>query len=139
MFIWKEEYLTGIQEIDEQHARFFEMGINMNNIIIRFNDEDIQEELYNAFIDLIEYTIYHFRTEENFLTSINYPNLDQHRAAHHQFVEKLHALDLTDMSREQGQFAFSLLKMISIWITEHIIGEDMRYIDYIDKTNANKK
>lgn len=133
MFEWKDQYNTGIKEIDSQHKQFFIMGEEMNQIIISYSGEDIHEKLYDIFIRLIEYSIYHFEAEETLMEESNYPELDAHRKRHHHFINKLHAIDLKQLKGDQGIFAYDLLKTIASWITKHIEGDDMKYVPYIVK------
>ena len=127
MFDWKEEYSVGVQEIDLQHRRLFEMGHAMSNLVSNHAGEDIYDELNAMFEELIDYTKYHFNAEEALMEKVNFEYLEEHKVEHNKFVDKLMSLDLDQMDDNQGKFALDLLKMVATWIFKHISGEDFRY------------
>lgn len=127
MFIWKKEYELGIKIIDDQHKNIFEIGRKLEKLIIGYTDDNIFDDLQILLNELIDYTIYHFSTEEYILRKAEYADYENHKEKHDQFTNKLEHLDLTNMKHNQGAFAFTLLQMISTWIFEHITGDDALY------------
>lgn len=127
MFTWQEDYSVHHPVIDEQHQKLFTMGKAMEDLVKHHAGEDIYDELNAMLTELINYTIYHFSTEEEMMAAAGYPGLDIHKSEHDKFIHKLNNLDLTDMEDSQGDFALKLLKTVATWIFKHIMGQDFQY------------
>ena len=72
MVKWKDEYLIGVPEIDEQHKRLFEIAEKAYDVL----QDDYIIDKYDGIVQIIDelkdYAVYHFRSEEEYLTKINY-------------------------------------------------------------------
>ena len=135
MFTWKEEYSVGIDSIDQQHKQLFEMGQSMSDLVSNHQDEDIYDELTAMFNELIDYTRYHFESEEQLMAQVNYEDIEDHKIQHHLFVEKLESYDLETIDEDQSAFALKLLKTIATWIFKHITGDDFKYREVMKVLN----
>ncbi len=127
MFNWKAEYSVGIEVIDDQHKKLFEMGQAMSDLVTNHAGEDIYDELTVMFDELISYTKYHFSEEEELMAKVNYSNIEKHKVEHQKFIDKLSDFNLDSMDQDQSKFALDLLKTIATWIFKHISGEDFLY------------
>ncbi len=127
MFNWKAEYSVGVTIIDNQHKKLLKMGQVMSELVTNHAGEDIYDELNAMFVELIDYTKYHFSEEEELMTQVNHYNLANHKIQHQKFVDKLNDLDFEAMDQDQGKFALDLLKTVATWIFKHIAGEDFLY------------
>lgn len=123
---WTPDLSVNQQDMDLQHQKLFTL---MN--FLYYNSNTTKAEIDSAVKILIDYTYVHFAQEEAFLKSISYPNLDRHMKEHayiFSIVDKLIAeLSLGD----QRLFAKELYNLISEWLVNHIIHEDMAYARYI--------
>lgn len=127
MFDWKNEYSVGVEEIDLQHRRLFEMGQNMSDLVSNHAGEDIYDELNAMFNELVDYTKYHFESEETLMAEVNFEGLEDHKIEHKKFVDKLSSYDLDAIDEDQAGFAMKLLKTVATWIFKHITGDDFKY------------
>ena len=72
MYEMKEEYLTGIEFIDKEHRRLFEIAEETYQLK---NDEfipDKYDQIQNLLNELKDYTAMHFAHEEEYMQSIGY-------------------------------------------------------------------
>lgn len=130
MFKWTEEYALGIEEIDDQHKRLFEIGNELYDLLSSANQyQSIYEEINAIVEDLRDYTVFHFRTEEIYFEKFHYENSEAHKKEHEDFVERLNHTDFQLNNEEQRRQAMYLLKMIIDWIFKHIHGSDFLYKD----------
>ena len=126
--IWKDEYLTGVEEIDRQHKEFVKL-INRLNIIQSYGDNaDFALRLMN---ELDKYADYHFTSEENLMHITKYPKLETQEKSHRallfkyrQWVEsfKNHKADIEDV-----------IKFLEAWFDGHTINEDKKIGEFLAK------
>lgn len=129
--VWKNEYETGIAEIDNQHKRLVEI---INSIIEKLHSMKANSILLDILIELIEYSDYHFRSEEKLLIKINYPDYNSHRNEHIIFMEKLTKFG-EDYSSGKANVIINVLKFLQSWLNNHILEVDLKYAEYIKSSN----
>ena len=119
---WKEDYKIGIESIDEQHKRLFEL--------LQFVQKSLKKGLVTwetgvAIKELVEYTKYHFSCEEEVMEQYNYSLLDAHRKEHRRLICELKRL-LLDLKRGKTVTSMDLIKILTHWIVNHILDEDLK-------------
>ena len=132
MYEMKPEYYTGIEMIDQEHARLFELAQETNDLL--YNDflQDKSDSLLHLISELINYTRTHFSHEEEYQKSIGYAELKQHAAQHRAFEERLMAVDLDALENDferQNDAVESLLNFLVTWLVNHILEVDMKYVE----------
>lgn len=125
MFQLKKEYLTGIDSIDEQHRKLFEIA---NHAYELLNDEFIPDK-YDNIIEVIKelkaYAVQHFADEEAYMESIDYKRRFSHKIEHVEFVEKVNGIDLDEIDENQEQIILDLLNFLTDWLVHHILENDV--------------
>jgi hemerythrin-like metal-binding protein len=87
---WTPSLSVNVEVIDTQHKKMFELA----NIFYReLYDGADKTVLIEKLKELVEYSIFHFKTEEDLLQKANHPSLETHAKEHEQFVEELTALN----------------------------------------------
>jgi len=119
MFKWRNEYLTNVSSIDEQHRTLFSIAEKLKNIVLGEPNHTYPETLEEIFEALIEYTIYHFSTEEEYMIKINVPHFTDHEQAHRQFIQSLNKLNFTT----DHDTAKELLTNLHEWLRAHVMEE----------------
>ena len=83
---WEDRYKVGIAAIDQDHQDLFrvynEIALNLSTA----SDDRVRQTIITA---LGRYTTDHFRTEEELMLAIGYPEYHEHKAAHESFCEYL--------------------------------------------------
>ncbi len=84
---WHDEYKIGIKNIDNQHHKLFDLV----NKLYSINDDDVnaKESLRYVLYEFSEYMKIHFKDEEEYMLSIAYPGLDEHKKIHQHIVGSL--------------------------------------------------
>jgi len=121
-----EDYLTGIDTIDQEHARLFEIA---NETYDLMQDKLITDK-YDKIVDLIhqlqDYTKTHFDHEEAFMESIHYQHIWSERHQHITFIKKLDEVDLEQVDHGQQEYITEVLDFLAKWLQGHIKGADKR-------------
>jgi hemerythrin len=124
MFEMKEEYLTGIKMIDDEHRELFRITREAYDVV---TDEFLSDKFDNivAIIgQLKEYTIKHFADEEAYMESIQYKRMFTQKIEHAEFVQKLEGIDFDQMDRNQTETLMELLVFLGDWLVHHILEKD---------------
>ncbi len=72
---WDDAYSLGIKNIDDQHKKLFDI---VDKIFSLQESKDVKGNIRTILHELFEYIKVHFKDEEEFMKSINYPDLAYH-------------------------------------------------------------
>ena len=126
MYEMKKEYFTGIQLIDDEHAKLFEYA---NQIYELLHDEFVPDK-YDNIRDLLgkltDYAKKHFADEEAYMESIQYKKIFTQKVQHQAFMDELEKYDLDAIDQMDNQEAVisKLLTFVTDWLVEHILNVD---------------
>ena len=125
-FAFTEEYYTGIEIIDEEHAELFRIIRRANDLITEELLHDKYDEIMSVLDELRNYTVQHFADEEEYMASINYEGLDIQKKTHEMFVDKLNDINLDDLDDNQQQYLIELVDFLLMWLVNHILKMDKK-------------
>jgi len=124
MIKWKDEYSIGVECVDEQHKELFEIA-NRSYDLLR---NQLITDKYGKIIEIIDelknYTIYHFKEEEDYMQAIGYKKFLSQKVAHNDFLEKMDNIDVEQIDDGQNEYLIGILDFVSEWLVEHILKED---------------
>ena len=122
-FVWKPEYSVGVKKIDDQHKRLIEI---VNDFYTAFTENRNGEKIKEVLNLLIDYTHYHFTAEEQLMVEAKYPDLQEHKKLHNDFVKVVKSF-IDDLNNGKSSVTYKLMNFLRNWITEHIKEEDKKY------------
>lgn len=131
MYQMKPEYYTGIEFIDQEHKRLFELAEETYQLLYDEILQDKADQIIHLISELINYTRTHFSHEEAYQKKINYPYFKEHAKQHRQFEDKLLEFDLDsieDDCEEQNETIEELLNFLVNWLIHHIQKVDMLFV-----------
>jgi hemerythrin len=75
---------------------------------------------------MMDYTSYHFATEEKYMALFHYPGFQSHNAEHEEFVRQVAKFQ---QQFEAGRLGLSIdvLRYLSSWLLNHILGSDKAF------------
>jgi hemerythrin len=119
--VWKNEYSIGHFPTDNEHKEL----ISLANKVIRFSNtgEEIPK-IRNALKALLQYTIIHFRNEEQYMERLGYPEIEHHKECHAELVERLN--EVAAENCDINDLVHKLKRLMVVWVIEHIINEDLK-------------
>lgn len=124
VFAFTDQYRIGVELIDQEHARLFEIIRETNDLISAQFLHDKYDEIVHILTELKEYTMKHFQDEESYMESIGYEGLEMQCMAHTAFVDRLNEIELDDMDDNQKEYLDELLQFLLTWLTNHILKMD---------------
>lgn len=137
IFKWKDAFCTGIEEIDAQHKRLFELGSELYEMVVLDDGIDHYDELVEILNNLKDYTVYHFQHEESLMKKYNYEQFEQHKIEHDKFIDKINEVETDDIDEKQKKIILNMIEFIANWISNHILKTDFRYREHLGQ-NMNK-
>ncbi|MGN0142968.1 MAG: bacteriohemerythrin, partial [Roseburia sp.] len=132
-FAFTDKYRTGIELIDQEHKRLFEIIRDVYDVINNQTLHDKYDEIIRLLDELQEYTESHFNDEEEYMESIGYPGLDAQQRAHTAFVEKLVGINLEELDtidENQEEYLLALIDFLLGWLSNHILKSDLLIADF---------
>lgn len=117
---WQPQYEIGIKEVDDQHKHLVEV---INKVLDANAQNKLNEYFGEAMKELVDYTNYHFNSEEAFMEKIGYPNLLEHRAQHKVLVKQLVKI-LEDLKAGKQQVVNELPSILKNWVIKHVFDHD---------------
>ena len=127
--IWVDRYNVGIDEIDIQHKKLVEL---INVLFDTISLKDRKEALNKAFTELVNYTIYHFKLEEELMKTHHFPEYDSHKKEHLAFVDKVNNYIRT-LKIEDTKALLEIINFLKNWLLNHILINDKKYVKYVNK------
>ncbi len=127
-FEWSPKFATGNEDIDYQHQALFDKANSLYDMVnsgaeMRLGVEIILEQL-------IEYTDYHFKTEEKFMTDSHYADFEQHKAMHDALRKQV--IDFqTKFKSGDADLSQELITFLKSWLTSHIQQTDTKLAKHI--------
>lgn len=129
-FAFTSKYHTGIELVDQEHQRLFEIIADANRVIHAELLHDKYDEIMRILAELKDYTQEHFRDEEAYMEQIGYPELDKQKQAHLGFIEKLAEINLDAMDDNQQEYLEELIDFLLNWLSVHILHMDKKIGEY---------
>ncbi|QOY55538.1 hemerythrin family protein [Candidatus Sulfurimonas marisnigri] len=120
---WNNVYSVGIESIDTQHKKLFEI---VNRLFAIENTSDKTEEIKKILYEFSDYMRTHFDDEEKYMLSIGYPDIKEHILLHQNLVESLASVMNTPADIETIKTKMNVIaKEI---LVNHIVKEDTKIL-----------
>ena len=124
---WRLEYSVGVQSIDLQHQKLFEMVNELYNAMRMGNVAEVVPIILER---LETYCHEHFAYEESLMLQAEYPDYLRHKAEHAKLMEKVLVL-AKDFDEDTVLRSLALLGFLNEWLQRHVISSDRLYSTYL--------
>jgi hemerythrin-like metal-binding protein len=126
-FTWDNKFNTGVEVVDTQHHKLVDL---INQLGAISAHQTSIAELGAILTELGNYTVYHFNTEEDLMKKFKVDATHQlaHIKAHQHFTAQVTvaAKILLGGNDVNNQLIVPLLKYLTNWLVQHILGSDTR-------------
>jgi len=120
---WTEQNKTNVKKCDDQHKKLFNI---VNNLYDGMKLGKGKELMGKTFHELIDYTVYHFKTEEDLMERNKYPGFLLHLKEHEHLVKKAAELKQR-FERGESVISIEVMEFLKEWLTKHTTGSDRKY------------
>jgi len=119
---WSNKYSLNVTEIDEQHKKLISLINEMYDAMHVGKGNDIVGAVIS---ELVNYTIYHFNTEELLLQQYGYPHYKEHKEMHDTLSKKARNLKET-FDQGNRPTTIDVMLLLMNWLNAHILVEDKK-------------
>lgn len=124
--LWNKAYSVGVEKIDDQHRQLIAI---LNKLYETFIDRTVGQALKEIIDELIDYTDYHFKTEEELFKQSGYPDAEDHIEEHMVFVDRINEFK-RELETDSAMLTFQLMNFLRNWLIKHISGSDQEYAEH---------
>jgi hemerythrin-like metal-binding protein len=121
---WQDYYSVGDDFIDSQHKQIIDI---INQLYLAQNRGADHSVVLPLLDKLVQYTINHFRDEENLLLKNHFPDFMPHKAIH----DKMRKETMAWRENANAVTEKDLLRFLKNWWVNHIQIEDKKYAPYL--------
>lgn len=127
--LWKDDLLTGVKMIDEQHKELF---TRIGQLLDACNQGKGKAEVVSTLDFLSEYIAVHFNAEEELQRSSGYTQYEAHKALHDNWIKEISNLR-AQLEKEGAtvRLVLQVNRTVVEWLTQHIRKVDKGLADYL--------
>jgi hemerythrin-like metal-binding protein len=124
---WRESYSVGVEQFDNEHRKLVELT---NKMFVIVRDKQGIMALSDSVARLIDYTQFHFASEEAAMEKANFPNLAAHKKLHAELEQEVTAFR-ERLQTEGEAVSTELYHFLRDWLLLHIVEEDKQYTELL--------
>jgi hemerythrin-like metal-binding protein len=125
IFTWNSTFVLGVELIDEQHRILISRIDQLYDHLVT-NERSVDFDKVIA--DIVDYTDFHFRSEEELMARSGYPSLDDHLPEHHKFEANIK--NYSKKSDRGDEWKMELFQYLQDWLIDHILDTDKQFASY---------
>lgn len=123
LITWTENFSVQVQSIDDQHKKL--IGL-VNDLYDAMRAGKARDVLGKVLSELIDYTVYHFGTEEKLFVKYGYPEYKAHKKEHDDLTKQAVALK-EKFDNGNMMITIEVMNFLKDWLNNHILGTDKKY------------
>ena len=128
---WEDKFSVGIALIDEQHKMLIQ---RLNDLSKAIEMHRSVGEIVRVLAFLIEYTNFHFSTEEKHMTKLGYPDFDIHKQKHEEFKSTLsHMVEEFEEDGATAGLSEGVNTFLINWLVKHIKSIDSKFGKFLQQ------
>jgi len=128
VLFFKSGLETGIPLIDKQHTNLIVLSNNLYSAC-KQNTENLNNYIKSSLHELVEYSRYHFSTEEKMMLMIDYPKYQEHKKTHEDFVWEARHIS-KEREDKNNHAAKQFVLFLCDWVNDHIGEHDKLLAKY---------
>jgi len=127
---WDLSFSMNVKEIDDQHRKLFDI---FNRLLSGMGAED-RGFIKNAIGELIDYSKYHFSTEERYMELFKYPQYAKHKKEHDAFIVQVEDF-MKKWNEGKATLSLDVMFFLENWIRDHTQGTDKELGPFLNQNH----
>ena len=124
---WDESFSVNVPILDKQHKELINLLNLMKIAIMKRKDKTAQGYIIQK---MMEYTLFHFSTEEDLLREKKFKDLEKHIDEHSEYIKKADKI-YKDFLENKSNISIEILTFLNNWWKSHILQSDQKYSDFL--------
>ncbi len=120
---WHPEFGVGVRAIDAQHRRLVEILNTLHDGVCCHAGK---EALDNTLLELVAFTEFHFREEEELMRKHRFPGYEQHKREHERLTRQV--IDFrNEFLADRSALDMELMSFLRQWLENHMLKSERAY------------
>lgn len=125
---WSENYSVLVKEMDDQHKKLVVIINDLNDAMKEGKSKEVMEKILKG---LVDYTVFHFASEEKLMQSNAYPGYLQQKSQHEELTKKV--MDFQkNLHSGKMVMGVEVMNFLKDWLMNHIKGMDSKYGPFLN-------
>jgi hemerythrin len=133
LITWSDTLSVGVEEIDNQHKKLVSL---INHLHEAMHSGQGKEAMAIILDRLIQYTAFHFKTEENLMQTHKYPQSISHTQEHQGLVKAVLELQKGYSEGKTG-ITLETMNFLKNWLNHHILQIDKQFGKYLNSKGVH--
>ncbi|MFH0821517.1 MAG: bacteriohemerythrin [Pseudomonadota bacterium] len=126
---WNADYSVKVPLIDEQHKELFRL---FNEVGDALWDGKGKDKIQGALNFLADYTVEHFKAEEELMVRHGYPKYEFHKKVHDGFVQEVGSFVVRYKGEDvSSDLVVSVVNKLGDWVRNHVMEMDQEVGKYL--------
>ena len=126
---WDTTMSVKVDKFDAHHQKLIDL---INKLYVSMESGEGASVLNKILLELIDYTNYHFSSEEDVFEKYKYPRTEEHKKQHQILLTTAGNL-YKELESGQAVLTEEVLDFLQDWVTNHILVEDRKYSDFLSE------
>lgn len=127
---WEKELEIGNEMIDTQHRM---LVLLLKKLDLAITSRMGEKVIMGVLLEVKKFTEYHFLSEENLMSELHFPGLEDHERIHSELLGVLN-LFIAKINRKQ-EAPEDILPQIVSWVANHVVSEDLKIAEYVNNSS----
>jgi hemerythrin len=128
--VWDDSFSVGFEPIDNQHKELVKMTNDLFESC-KQKAADADAAFLRTIKRAVDYARNHFSDEERYMLQADYPNLNEHRKQHDDFMATV--LKAMQEFKSEHTAPIEMARFLKQWLLNHIAVTDKKYAPYLAK------
>lgn len=132
---WTNKFSIGNTEIDGAHKKLIDIYNEMEEFV---RSKQTSREFARILSEMTDYSLTHFKREEEYMHKMAYPKLPEHEKYHRDYIFKVATYN-NDLASNNSLCLSEIMKFLEVWWVHHILEIDIQYENYKAEIHSEVK
>lgn len=123
---WCDQFNVGNTQINNEHQDLINLYNKMGETI---NLGKSTEQIVSVLSELTNYSLKHFKDEEEWMKEINYPDFEVHQREHKDFIYRIAMFNLSFSGLDE-KMIYEIIFFLKEWIVNHLMISDKKIEEF---------
>ncbi|MGD2033938.1 MAG: bacteriohemerythrin [Bacteroidales bacterium] len=130
---WTSKFSIGNSKIDDDHKKLISI---YNDLVDLIEFQKNREEFAKILTEMTDYSLIHFKKEEEYIEKLLYPKLKEHINYHKDYIYKVAMYNINLLSADPTS-PEEIIRFLKKWWINHILSADLDYESFKKETKSD--